>query len=103
MQGVSGDDTAFELQQGQSLLCAQRLVAARRQALTDHQSGLGCPDIDQMQRRGLAATLIGPPHRLAVDRHNPLQRPAERCSELRESRLKWLRLEQAEDPAERVM
>ncbi len=103
VQGVGGDDTAVQGQQRQGLLGAEHLVASRRQTLADHQSGLGRPHVDQMQRRGLAAPLIGPAQSLAVDRHNPLQGSGEGAGELGEGRFERLRLEQAEHPAEGVV
>ena len=94
---------AVQLQQRQSLLSAQDLVAARGEALAYHQPGVGRPDVDQVQRRGLAPALVSPAQRLAIDRHDTLQLAGEGGGELREGRLERLRLQEPEHPAEGVM
>lgn len=108
MQGVGGDDAAFQRHGFQRRQGRRHFVAARRVAARQRQSGLGVPDADHQGRHEGAAALVAAPQALAVDSHDAFGRrkpepgakrrpkPGERLSHLR-------RIEQAEQATEAVM
>ena len=70
MQGVGGNDAAFERKHLQHLQGTLGLVAARRLAGGQGHAGFGREDIDHVQWRGAAAAFVGPSNRFAIDCHH---------------------------------
>jgi hypothetical protein len=107
MQRVGGNDAAFEGQKIQYFQSPRRLVPARRFLLGQSHPGFDRKDIDQLQRCGLAAALVGPAQGLAVDGHHPGEFETiglgKSRHETTKGEFKGLRLEQTEHPAERVV
>src|SRR6202142_172953 len=107
MQRVGGNDAAFEAQKVQHFQCPRRLVPARRFLLGQSHPGFDRKDVDQLQRCGLAAALVGPAQGLAVDGHHPGEFETiglgKGRHETAKGEFKGLRLEQTEHPAERVV
>ncbi len=107
MQRIGGDDAALEAQQVQHFQCAQRLVASRRLARCQRHARLHCEDVDQVHRRCASTALVGAAQGLSVDGDDAgkLQTIGlrERNHEAPKSFLEGLGVEQAKDPAERVV
>src|SRR5690349_16297452 len=105
VQGIHGDDTAFERQQLDCLQGTDNFVAPWRQPLCQGQALLRRPDIDQMQGRSFGALGEGSSDGLAIDRHNTFEAVAlGKCGHKPgEGRLEGLGIEQAEHPAEGVV
>jgi hypothetical protein len=108
MQGVGGDDAAFQGHGFQRRQGRRHLVAARRMAARERQARLGVPDADHQRRHEGAAALVAAPQALAVDSHDTLRRrkpefgaqrrlkPGERLGHL-------LGIEQTEEATEAVV
>ena len=107
VQGVRGNDTAFERKHLQHFQGALGLVAARRLARGQGHAGFGSEDIDHVQRRSAAAPLVGPSNRLAIDRHHPGELDpvglCKCCHKASKGPLESLRIERVEDPAEGIV
>jgi hypothetical protein len=107
MQRIGGDNPAFQAQKLKHLRGSGGLVAAGRLMLRQSHPRFHRKNVDQMQRRCLGAALIGAAQRLSVDRHHAtefepvgLGKTAMNC---RKARSNAGRLEQTENPAERVV
>jgi hypothetical protein len=107
MQGVGSNDAAFERKHLQHFQRTLRLVAARRLARGQRHAGFGGEDIDHVQRRGTAASLVCPSNRLAIDCHHAGKLDPVGLGECghkaSEGPLESLRIERVEDAAERVV
>ena len=101
MQGIGGDDGAFEVERGEQLERTLGLVAVGRLALGQRKAGLRRPEIDHVQGHRLLAAGIGATQRLAVEGDHALG--AEPFGELAQYRHQRLRLQGPEHIAERVV
>src|SRR3954452_7150620 len=73
-------------------------------ALTEHQSLIARPGTDQMQRAVIVAAAAGTPDGLAVDRHHlALDLTRQGLCPSRKTALKRVRVDQHEDPPERIV
>ena len=73
-------------------------------ALTEHQSLITRPGADQMQRAVIVAAAAGAPDGLAVDRHHlALDLARQGLCPSREAALERVRIDQHEDPPERIV
>jgi hypothetical protein len=107
VQCIGCNDAAFEVEKLQHFQSSFRLVAAGCLPLSQRHTSIRCKNIDQMQRAGLAATLVSPAQSLAVDRHYArkieLVGLCKRSHEPAEGTLEGLRIQQTEHTAERVV
>jgi hypothetical protein len=67
MQGIAGDDAAFQNQAFEHRQRGRNLIAARRVAGCQRQPRLGIPHAHHERRHVAAAALIAAPQALAVD------------------------------------
>ena len=74
MQGITGDNAAFQNQAFERRKRACDLVASRRVPGRQRQPRLGIPYADHQRRHAGAAAFIGVAQALAVDRDHPLGR-----------------------------
>jgi hypothetical protein len=101
MQGVGGDKSAVQIEQGEDFESAGNFVAIGGLPLSQRHASVRRPDIDHMQRRGLPATRESSAQGLAVDADHALD--AEALAELAQDRFQTLRVQRTEDVAERVV
>jgi hypothetical protein len=101
MQGIGGDKSAIQIEQGEHLEGAGDLIAVGGLPLSQRHAHAGRPDIDHVQRRGLPAACESPAQGLAVDADHAVD--GEALAELAQDRFQPLRGQHAENIAESVM
>ena len=101
MQGVGGDKSAAQIEQGKNFESAGNLIAIGGLPLSQRHARACCPDIDHMQRRSLPAPHEGSAQGLAVDADHALD--AETLAELAQDRFQTFRVQHTEDVAECVV
>jgi hypothetical protein len=107
MQGIGGNDAAFERQHSQRVHRTLGLVAAGRLARRQYHPRFRGKDIDHLQRSGALAPLVGAAQSLSVDGHDPCEVEPVGLGEGRherpESFLESSRLQSMEHAPERVV
>src|SRR5260370_6369781 len=108
MQGIAGDDAAFQNEAFERRERGRNLIAARRVPGRQRQPCLGIPYAYHQRRHAGAAAFIAAAQALAIDRDHAFGRIkskplAQGSNEARESLCHLLRIEQTEQPAETVM
>src|SRR3954453_10725190 len=103
--GIERHDGAVEMQGVEQLGDGGDLVRlAVDLALTEHQSLITGPGADQMQWAVIVAAAAGAPNGLAVDRHYlAFDLTRQGLCPARKATLKRVRIDQHEDPPERIM
>src|SRR3954452_40762 len=102
---VERHDGALEMQGVEQLRDGGDLVRlAVDLALAEHQSLITGPGADQMQRTVIVTAAAGAPDGLAVDRHHlALDLACQRLCPSHEAALERVRIDQHEDPPERIV
>src|SRR3954451_23647793 len=102
---IERHDAAVEMQGVEQLGDGGDLVRlAVDLALTEHQSLIARPGTDEMQRAVIVAAAAGTPDGLAVDRHHlALDLARQGLCPSRKTALERVRIEQHEDPPERIV
>jgi hypothetical protein len=108
MQGISGDDAAFQNQTFERRERGCNLIATRRVPARQRQPRFGIPYAYHQRRHAGAAAFIAAAQALAIDCHHALGRIKSKSlaqcrNKAGESLCHFLRIEQAEQPAEAVV
>jgi len=104
---VRGDDLAFQAEHLEDFQSRLRLVSAGRLSGGQRQAGFGRKDVDQVNRQGALASLVGAAQRFAVDREHAAQIQAvkfgECCDKASERLLEGCGIEHAKHVAEHIV
>src|SRR3954470_1334092 len=102
---IERHDGAVEMQGIEQLGDGSDLVRlAVDLALTEHQPLITCPSADQVQRAMIVAAAAGAPNGLAVDRHYlAFDLTRQGLCPARKATLERVRIDQHEDPSERIV
>jgi len=108
VQGVGGDDTAFQIKALQHFQRRGDLVAVRARARRDRHPRFGVPDAHHQRRHMGAPALVAAPQSLAVDGHDALGRSqaqsfAQRPRERQKGAAQRVWIEQAKQARETIM